>query len=173
MVAAALTVTESAIRVTSAAEVTGGAVRAVTIHKGCRAWEPSLLDKTTLGNLRPLLTIEKFNDPDRHGVPCKARWHLALLFSKSKEKAANLSLVGGFLFLGSLLFGTRSPSTVVTAITAGAVVGDVEPRAIEDDGWRRKQAAHLAVTVWTLLQRRIAEMSATLKMQPTGQTFRF
>jgi hypothetical protein len=76
--------------VTPAPEVAGGTVRAVTIHKGCRAWEPGLLDKTTLGNLRPLLTIEKFNDPDRHGVPCKARWHLALLSSKSKGKSRQL-----------------------------------------------------------------------------------
>ncbi len=81
-----------------------------------------------------------------------------------------MSLVGGSLFLGSLLSGTRSPSTIM-AVTAGAVVGDVEPRAIEDDGRGRKHAAHLVVTVRALLQRRIAEMLATLKMQPTGQTF--
>ena len=83
------------------------------------------------------------------------------------EKAANLNLVGGFLFRGSLLFGTRSPSTIM-AVTAGAVAGDVEPRAIEDDGRGRKHAPHLAVTVRALLQRRVTEMLAALKMQPTG-----
>jgi hypothetical protein len=63
--------------------------------------------------------------------------------------------------------------STIAAVTAGAVVGDVEPRAIEDDGWGRKHTPYLAVTVRALLQRRVAEMLAALKMQPTGQTFLF
>ena len=59
------------------------------------------------------------------------------------------------------------------AVTAGAVVGDVEPRALEDDGRKRKYAAYLAVTVRASLQRRIAEMLTALKMHATGQTFVF
>ena len=59
------------------------------------------------------------------------------------------------------------------AVTTGTVVGDVEPRAVEDDGRGRKHTTHPAVTVWALLQRWIAEMLAALKMHPTGQTFRF
>ena len=138
MIAAVITMAEPAMGVALTAEIVGGAVGAVAIHKSCRAWEPGLLDKTT----------------------------------KAKEKAANPNLVGGFLFRGSLLFGPRSLSTVM-AITAGAVVGDVEPRAIEDNGRGRKHAPYLAVTVWALLQRRIVEMLAALKMHPTGQTFVF
>jgi hypothetical protein len=102
----------------------------------------------------------------------KSSQEILVLSGQSKSRQP-LSLVGGSPSLGSLLFGTRSPSTTIMAITAGAVVGDVEPRAIEDDGRGRKHAAHLAVTVWALLQRWIVEMLATLKMHTTGHTFVF
>jgi hypothetical protein len=91
---------------------------------------------------------------------------------RSKKKPPTFELVRGFPFLGSLLFGTRSPYTIPT-ITTGAVVGDVEPGAFEDNGWRRKHAPYLATTLGALLQRGIAEMLAALKMYAAGQTFVF
>ena len=115
---------------------------------------------------------EKFNDPDRTAFLVRQDGILPYFLACPKKKPPTFESSWRLPLSRQSSLLDSSLSTT-PAVTARAVVGDVEPGAFEDDGRGRKHAAYLSVTVRASLQRRIAEMLATLKMQPTGQTFVF
>jgi hypothetical protein len=105
--------------------------------------------------------------PDSNRVS-RPRWWVATVF-RCRSLRRSVSCSYRFFFYRALFFGARSPSTIVTTVAVGAVVGDVEPGAFEDNSRGRKHTPYLATTLGTLLQGGIVEMLAALKMQPTGQ----